>query len=61
MVKTYEYYQMQVRHFDLLLLRIMDQLESITDENDRTRLFRKMTKLSKKKKKLAMPIGIKRQ
>jgi len=50
MVKTYEYYQMQVRHFDLLLLRIMDQLESITDENDRTRLFRKMTKLSKKKK-----------
>jgi len=48
MVKNYEYYQMQVRHSDLLLLRSMDQLESITDENDRTRLSQKMTELSNK-------------
>jgi len=32
MVKNYEYYQMQVRHYDLLLSRSMDQLELITDE-----------------------------
>jgi len=48
MVKNYEYYQMQVRHSDLLLSRSMDQLESITDENDRTRLFQTMTALSDK-------------
>jgi len=30
--KNYEYYQMQVRHYDLLLSRSMDQLELITDE-----------------------------
>jgi len=39
---------MQERHFDSLLLRLMDQLESITDENDRTRLFQTMTALSNK-------------
>jgi len=48
MVKNYEYYQIQVRHSDLLLLRSMDQLESITDENYSTRLSQKMTALSDK-------------
>jgi len=48
MVKNYEHYQMQVRHFDSLLLRLMDQLESITDENDRTSIFQIMTALSNK-------------
>jgi len=48
MVKNYEYYQMQVRHFDALLLRLMDQLESIKDENDRTCMFQAMTALSDK-------------
>jgi len=38
MVKNYEYYQTQVRHSDLLLSRLVDQLELITDKNDRTRL-----------------------
>ena len=38
MVRNYEYYQMEVRHSDLLLSRLMDQLELITDENDRIRL-----------------------
>ena len=46
MVRNYDYYQMQIRHFDSLLLRVMDQLESITDENDRARLFQNMTVLS---------------
>ena len=48
MVKNYEYYQMQVLHFDSLLLRLMDLLESIADENYRTRLFQTMTTLSNK-------------
>jgi len=48
MVKNYDHYQMQVRHFDSLLLRLMDQLESIADENDPTRLFQTMTALSNK-------------
>ena len=48
MVKNYEYYKMQVRHFDSLLLHLMDQQESITDENKRMRLFRTMTTLSNK-------------
>jgi len=48
MVKNYEYYQMQVRHFDSLLLRLMDQLESIKEENDHTRMFQTMTALSDK-------------
>ena len=39
---------MKVRHFDLLLLRVMDQLESITDENDHIRLSQTMTALSNK-------------
>ena len=46
MVRNYDYYQMQIQHFDSLLLRVMDQLESITDENDRARLFQNMTVLS---------------
>jgi len=48
MVKNYEYYQMQVRHSDLLLLRSMDQLELIDDENNPTRLSQTMTALSDK-------------
>jgi len=48
MVKNYEYYQMQVRHFDSLLLRLVDQLELITDTNDRLRLSQTITALSKK-------------
>jgi len=48
MVKNYEYYQIQARHSDLLLLQSMDQLESITDENNRTRTSQKMTVLSDK-------------
>jgi len=48
MVNNYEYYQMQVQHFDSSLLRLMDKLESITDENDRTRLIQTMTALSNK-------------
>ena len=48
MVKNYEYYQMQVRHFDLLLSRSVDQLELFTDENDRIRLSQAMTALSDK-------------
>ena len=47
-VKNYEYYQMQVRHSDLLLLRSVDQLELITDENNRTRLSQTMMTLSDK-------------
>jgi len=47
-VKNYEYYQMQARHFDSLLLRLVDQLELITDTNDRMRLSQTMTALSKK-------------
>jgi len=47
-VKNYEYYQMQVRHFDSLLLRLVDQLELITDTNDRIHLSQTMTALSKK-------------
>ena len=46
MVKNYETYGMQKRNSDLLLLRLMDQLETITDENLRIRLARKMTRLS---------------
>jgi len=48
MVKNYEYYQMQARHFDSLLLRLVDQLELITDTNDRLRLSQTTTTLSKK-------------
>jgi len=48
MGKNYEYYQMQVLYFDSLLLHLRDQLESITDENDLTRLFQTMTALSNK-------------
>jgi len=48
MVKIFEYYQMQARHFDSLLLRLVDQLELITDTNDRLRLSQTMTALSKK-------------
>ena len=48
MVTNYEYYQMQTRHFDSLLLRSVDQLELITDTNDRIRLSQTMTALSKK-------------
>jgi len=39
---------MQVRHFDSLLLRSVDQLELITDTDDRLRLSQTMTALSKK-------------
>jgi len=45
MVKNYDNYQMQVRHFDSLLLRFMGQLESITNENDRTHMFQTMSAL----------------
>ena len=48
MVRNHEYYQMQVRHFDLLLSWSVDQLELITDENDRIRLSQTMTALSNK-------------
>jgi len=48
LVQNYEHYQMKVRHFDLLLLRVMDQLESITDENDHIRLSQTTTALSNK-------------
>ena len=48
MIKNYEYYQMQVRHVDSLLLRLVDQLELITDTNGRLRLSHTMTALSKK-------------
>jgi len=47
-VKNYVYYQMQAQHFDSLLLRLVDQLELITDTNDRLRLSQTMTALSKK-------------
>jgi len=48
MVKNYEYYQMQVRHSDLLLSRSVDQLDLITDENDHIRLSQTMMALSDK-------------
>jgi len=48
MVKNYEYYQMQARHFDSLLLRLVNQLELISDTNDRLRLSQTMTAWSKK-------------
>jgi len=48
MVNNYEYYQMQARHFDSLLLRLVDQLELISDTNDRLRLSQTMTALNKK-------------
>jgi len=48
MLKNYEYYQMQARHFDSLLLRLVDQLELIADTNDRLRLSQILTALSKK-------------
>ena len=48
MVKNYEYHQMQVQHFDLLLSRTVDQLELITPENDQIRLSQTMTALSEK-------------
>jgi len=48
MVKNHEFYQLQVRHFDSLLLRLVDQLELIIDTNDRLRLSQTMTALSKK-------------
>jgi len=48
MVKNYEYYQMQVQHSNLLLSRTVDQLELITDENDRLRLSQTITTLSDK-------------
>jgi len=48
MVKNYEYYKMQLRNSDSLLLRLIDQLEIITDENDRKRMSQKMTELSDK-------------
>jgi len=37
---------MQVRPFNSSLLCLKDQLESITNENDRIRLFQIMTKFS---------------
>jgi len=48
MVKNYEYYQMQARHFDSLLLRLVDQEELVTDTNDRLHLDQTMTALKKK-------------
>jgi len=48
MVKNYEYYHMQARHVDSLLLRSVDQLELITDTNDHLHLSQTMTALSKK-------------
>jgi len=47
-VKNYEYYQIQVRHFDLLLSRLVDQLESIVDENNHIRISQTTTALSDK-------------
>ena len=43
MIKNYEYYQMHARHSAPLSLRMMDQLESITDENARIRLSQTLT------------------
>ena len=48
MVKNYDYYQMQVQHFDSLLLRLTDQLESIKEENNRIHMFQTMMALSNK-------------
>jgi len=48
MVKNYGYYQMQLRHFDLLLSRSVDQLELITNKNDRIRLSQRMMALGDK-------------
>jgi len=48
MVKNYEYYQMQVQHFDLLFSRLVEQLELIIDKNDRICLSQSMTVLSNK-------------
>jgi len=46
MVKNYDHYQMQVRHFDSLLLRLVDQLELVTDASDRIRLSQIMMAVS---------------
>jgi len=48
MVKNYRYYQMQVRHSDLLISRSVEPLELITDENDRISLSQTTTALSDK-------------
>ena len=42
---------MQVRHFNILLLRVMNQLESITDEGRRMRFFRTLSDFSNKARK----------
>jgi len=48
MVKNYDYYQMQVRHFDSSLLRLVDQLEVITDANECIRFSQTRTVKSNK-------------
>ena len=48
MVKNYRYYQMQVRHSDLLISRSVEPLELITDENHRISLSQTMMTLSDK-------------
>jgi len=48
MVKNYDYYQMQVRHYDSLLLRLMDQFEVFNEDTDRPRMFQKMSTLINK-------------
>jgi len=48
MVKNYDYYQMQVRHYDSLLLRLMDQFKVFKEETDCSRMFQTMSTLSNK-------------
>jgi len=48
MVKNYDYYQMQVRHYDSLLLRLMDQFEVFKEGTDRPCMFQTMSTLSNK-------------
>jgi len=48
MVKNYDYYQMQVRHYDSLLLRLMDQFEVFKEETERPRMFQTMSAISNK-------------
>ena len=48
MVKNYDYYQMQVRHYDSLLLRLMDQFEVFKEDTDCPSMFQAMSTLSNK-------------
>jgi len=56
MVKNYDYYQMQVRHYDSLLLRLMDQFEVFKEDTDRPRMFQTMSILSNKAERSQLSI-----